>query len=933
MSALVGVGGPGGVIVGSGFVVGPSLVLTCAHVVNLALGASPESTSRPADDSRIELHFGASPGEVRTAHVKPVPEAWSPPPASQTAGADLCLLSVLGGLPDAVTEARLAKLRFEGPFDVRVSGYPADWNRKPGVAELDYATATLLGEVGYLWMLRSDPATRAAAQRSGHRPAGLVHRGFSGGPADLDGVVIGMVVEARTEMREATAYIIPCQHFPPSIRVAELPRKAVPRHRGQARHYREYAAPFLAPPLPVYYTTRVIEDSVLKMLGDDAGCASSILTISAVHGLGGIGKTTLAAAIAHTDFVKSYFPDGVLWAKLGRQPQVLPQLTAWVIALGEQATGTWTVESATAYLRLTLRDLATLIVVDDVWEEQDLSHFLVGGPMCRVLVTTRRAQVFDRYGAAVIDLGAMTRTEAQELFSKRSSARRRGSGAFAQINYDDVAAELGDLGGHPLAIELIGALGARDYTSADIKQQIQAYKRERLGSGERSSTLTAPIEACIGISFDILRRESGASWTILLWLSLLSRQSGFGEGLVAAALDIGLAQARQHLLLLADNSLVTRDRDVFRLHDLVRDTAARLLVAEPPEGLGIDAREAHRVIVGNIKLGKADWDWEELSRRTDLHNNLTWHLTEGGLVDELISLTTASDGVGRNAWYTLRRDAGETSSYLAELENVNRELRVLGSQGAGRNALFSLCRSSVLTLESAIPEELFRMVVATRVWTPLRAYQWASQHPNEQLRPAMLVALVAGLERVLSANEQESANDQRLKQMAISEALSLIFRLKPDQRSTKLLGYLINCISSSEKETLLEQIVAWRPDPAALYIFLKNVPAEVRDAFANLWSQQLSTIPANSGNIYWIAKMVPLFSVKHQAIWSNELINKLAETLDPLFCELSISTNGSSSPLPSLPSDRGAKTKPATEPRDCWLSRLMQRMFSRERPK
>ena len=911
MSALVGVGAPGGAIVGSGFVVKTNLVLTCAHVVNLALGASPNSSSRPSDNTRVELHFGASPGKIRTACLEPSPESWSPPTILETAGADLCLLNVLGGLPDGVTVARLAELRFEEPFDVRVSGYPAEWNRKPGIAELDYAIATVLGEAGYLWMLRSDPATRAAAQRPEQRPAGLVYRGFSGGAADLNGITIGMVVEARTQIRDATAYILPCQYFPPLLRGTGLPTITAPRRHGQARRYSEHTAPFLAPPLPPYYTSRAIEDSVLKVLGDEAQSARSILSISAVHGLGGIGKTTLAAAIAHTEFVKSRFPDGVLWVKLGRQPQILPQLTAWVIALGEQATGTWTIESATAYLKLTLRNTATLIVLDDVWEEQDISHFLLGGPMCRVLVTTRRAQVLDRYGAVIIDLGAMSRSEAQELFSKRSSVRRRGNEVAARVTYDDVAAELGDLGGHPLAIELLGALGARDYTSADIKQQIQAYKQARTGSENQSSTLTGPIEACLGISFLILRRESESSWTTLLWLSLLSRESAFGEDLVAAALGMGPAQARQHILLLVDNSLVARDRQVFRLHDLVRDMAARLLAANLPEGLGVDPREGHRLIVSNIKSGRADWNWDDLSRRTDLHDSLAWHLIAGGQVDELVSLTTATDGAGRNSWYILRRDTGKTSAYLTELERINREIRVIGSAGAGRNALFNLCRASVLTLESAIPEELFRMIVATGVWTPLRAYQWASQHAIEQLRPDMMVALVAGLEHPLNSNEHDVSANNHIKQMAISEALNLIFHLKPDQRSTKLLAYLINCTPSSEKERLLERLVDWCPHPHALYTFLIHVPIKVRNDFAIHWNQQFSALPTTPENIYWIAKMVPLFSAEHQATWSVELISKLSKFLDPLFRDFVTTGSDDLFQSPSQSADTHDETKPS----------------------
>ena len=45
-------------------------------------------------------------------------------------------------------------------------------------------------------------------------------------------------------------------------------------------------------------------------------------TVLALEGLGGIGKTTLATALAKRSDVQSYFSDGILWASLGLNPDV-----------------------------------------------------------------------------------------------------------------------------------------------------------------------------------------------------------------------------------------------------------------------------------------------------------------------------------------------------------------------------------------------------------------------------------------------------------------------------------------------------------------------------------------------------------------------------------------------------------------------------------
>ena len=41
-----------------------------------------------------------------------------------------------------------------------------------------------------------------------------------------------------------------------------------------------------------------------------------------LHGAGGLGKTTLAAALCHHDDIITAFDDGILWVTLGQKPHV-----------------------------------------------------------------------------------------------------------------------------------------------------------------------------------------------------------------------------------------------------------------------------------------------------------------------------------------------------------------------------------------------------------------------------------------------------------------------------------------------------------------------------------------------------------------------------------------------------------------------------------
>src|SRR5437762_3498219 len=51
--------------------------------------------------------------------------------------------------------------------------------------------------------------------------------------------------------------------------------------------------------------------------------------LTAVRGWPGVGKTTLARAVAHSPDMIAAFPDGVLWASLGPVPAVLAELITW----------------------------------------------------------------------------------------------------------------------------------------------------------------------------------------------------------------------------------------------------------------------------------------------------------------------------------------------------------------------------------------------------------------------------------------------------------------------------------------------------------------------------------------------------------------------------------------------------------------------------
>jgi hypothetical protein len=96
----------------------------------------------------VEIRFASAPGGYRKARLSPEPGAWCPPPPTDGKGADLCLLSFQGGRPETAVVATLQAMPFETEFEVRASGYPADWNEKARSPQVDVAVGQILGVDG-----------------------------------------------------------------------------------------------------------------------------------------------------------------------------------------------------------------------------------------------------------------------------------------------------------------------------------------------------------------------------------------------------------------------------------------------------------------------------------------------------------------------------------------------------------------------------------------------------------------------------------------------------------------------------------------------------------------------------------------------------------------------------------------------------------------
>ncbi|HVH72616.1 MAG TPA: NB-ARC domain-containing protein, partial [Candidatus Dormibacteraeota bacterium] len=155
-----------------------------------------------------------------------------------------------------------------------------------------------------------------------------------------------------------------------------------------------------APPLPINFVERPEALSSLRdaVITDDGG---RHIALTALEGMGGIGKTVLAQALCHDEVVQQAFPDCVIWIAVGKEStfDVVTRMREVGKALGDDLARYDNELGAKNQYRSTIRSKAAIIVVDDVWRASDLEPLRAESPRSRLLFTTRDASIAAAVGA------------------------------------------------------------------------------------------------------------------------------------------------------------------------------------------------------------------------------------------------------------------------------------------------------------------------------------------------------------------------------------------------------------------------------------------------------------------------------------------------------------------------------------------------------
>jgi hypothetical protein len=318
------------------------------------------------------------------------------------------------------------------------------------------------------------------------------------------------------------------------------------------------------PPTVTNYVERL---EALRALRDALFAESSRqpIALTALAGMGGIGKTVLAQALAHDEAIQQAFPDGIVWITVGKEPKY--DLVAVMHEIGKAfGDGLARCDNELACLdqyRTLMAQKAALVVVDDVWRKSDLDPFLAESPRSRVLFTTRDAAIGRFMGAQEHTAQLMDMEKSRELLAAWAGLEPERLPPMA----DEVVAECGRL---PLALSVIGAL-LRDAGAEVWSDTLDLLRKADLtGIAEQLPPGQESFFKAVEVSFNALPPVMKERYKKL---AVLLEDMAAPLPVLETLWNLGEAEARRIGRYLADRSLAHQDAPSgsIRLHDLQLD--------------------------------------------------------------------------------------------------------------------------------------------------------------------------------------------------------------------------------------------------------------------------------------------------------------------------------------------------------------------------
>lgn len=286
-----------------------------------------------------------------------------------------------------------------------------------------------------------------------------------------------------------------------------------------------------------------------------------------VVGLPGVGKTTLALALAYDPAVRSHFGEHILWCSLGHHPDLDDLLASWgkVFGFSVQKMAQLSRAKMVGALREAIGEERLCIILDDVWDIADVSVFLqVGGSNASVLLTSR----FPRVGAGLVGAEFFTLAELNE--DQGLQLLRHFSPRTVELEEEKAKELVRTVGGLPLALTLIGRYLVLMAWSGKPRR-IQTALAHLLETNECLTLPVSPVDqtatlqSVIALSEQLLEASTREA---LQCLALFPPKPGtFSEAAALAVADTPV----ETLDFLEDLGLIEAVGERYRIHRTIAD--------------------------------------------------------------------------------------------------------------------------------------------------------------------------------------------------------------------------------------------------------------------------------------------------------------------------------------------------------------------------
>jgi len=287
------------------------------------------------------------------------------------------------------------------------------------------------------------------------------------------------------------------------------------------------------------YKQRRVGERLDQALADQG----SVIVAQILSGLGGVGKTQLAAATVR-QLVARGEVDDVVWVSATSSDAIVSTLSDAAGTLAGAAT-----DDPVGAARQFLAWLATtprrwLIVFDDLTHPADLDGWWPPTSSSgRVLVTTRRRDDALVRRGQLVDLELFTAAEARSYLSDKFTTE-----PWRLVEADELAADVGCL---PVALAQAAAyIADRDLTCAQYRQRFAAHPLTALGLSAWPDEYGRSVAVTLSLAVDAADQlePAGLARPLLLVLSLLEPNGIPAQVVTSGPVVAYLQQAVPHLI-------------------------------------------------------------------------------------------------------------------------------------------------------------------------------------------------------------------------------------------------------------------------------------------------------------------------------------------------------------------------------------------------